>query len=109
MNNLVKCKRCKQTIIDEHFHNHICTVPVKDIKKINAEYFIQTKDSAGRTIIEVKDLDGIIREFTIIPDEKEEFNKIPYQPTFDSKKNNRRFDRTHSSNIYKLNTTAIDG
>ncbi len=79
MNNLVKCKRCKQVMIDEQFQNHVCTVELKDLKKINADYFFLTKDPIGRTVIEIKDLEGIIREFTVIPDDKN-FNKIPYHP-----------------------------
>jgi hypothetical protein len=77
--NLVTCKRCKQNMIDEQYEEHICTVLPKGDKVIDADYYIITKDSFGRDLIEIKGLDGITYKFPIIPEG--EFNKIPYDPT----------------------------
>lgn len=83
--NVTRCDKCNRSLIVEELQTHQCKEQVLDYK--------------------IKgDVLWLFNGFGWYPQKLTQ-----NQPIFDKEKNNRGFDRFPSSNIYKLNTTAIDG
>lgn len=97
MGELAQCTRCRNVIIDEEYYTHQCRPKSRGHKIIKySDYLLLKNNPKSREAyaILVVGLDGITYDFVHVPENKEH-TKIPYQPTFDSDKNNRRLDRTN--------------
>jgi len=96
MNNLIKCNRCGELLSSEFEDEHVCTIPLKDIKEIFIDHFVETKTANKEQIIIAKGLDGII--YRLIVSKTKTFSTYPTD--FDSKNNRRRLDRTFKRSFY---------
>jgi hypothetical protein len=63
MSDAFRCKRCRQTFIEEEFERHTCTPTLTSVKKIEFDYYYFTKDKMSREMIMVKGMDGILYGF----------------------------------------------
>jgi|APSaa5957512535_1039671.scaffolds.fasta_scaffold49501_2 hypothetical protein len=93
MNGVVKCSRCEKQMIDEEYLDHNCIPEIKSHKIIQFTHYYISKDSNGNTTLNLTTKDGVWLECVEISEDKER-TKIPYQPTKNSDKNNRRLNRT---------------
>ena len=108
MNDLVKCSRCRKTLIAESFRDHDCSSTYRDVKTIIIDFHTKTKDEFGREMILAKTMDGtmlrlVMNESDSIP--------IPFEPIkrkFTGDETKRGFDTTfwwvlyHNRHISRL-------
>ena len=58
--NIKECERCRKTMIEEEFPNHVCTPYLTGIKEIIIDYFYETVTKDGDRKIVAFGLDGRI-------------------------------------------------
>lgn len=103
MNDLVKCTRCNNVMMNEEYENHRCIPLIKDCKTIKFASHYIIKDENDRTIIGIRTLDGISYEFIEVPENKEH-TKISYQtPNL----NRKKFDDKTPTSDQKLIDTSV--
>lgn len=81
MNDLVKCARCKNTLIAESFDGHICTPRFRGTKTVIIDFFNIGKTSDGKTLILAKGMDGIM--YSLIVNDQPSI-PIPFNPSDES-------------------------
>jgi len=85
----MKCKKCNLSLIEEEYTTHVC---------MKAKGFEIKEDILWLS-------DGVtkypLKMSSIVEDMRTGKLKL-YQPNFDSKKNNRKFDRTLKQYSYKV-------
>ena len=74
--NLVRCSRCKSSIISEEFDTHCCAPRIKGFREIEIDFSWQHKSQDGRNLINARGLDGII--YTLV--EAKERKPLEYLP-----------------------------
>jgi hypothetical protein len=74
--DIFRCKRCKQTFIEEEFDSHVCTPTLAGVKQdIEFDYYYLTKDKMNRETIVIKGMDGILYGF--VRRQKKASDKVP--------------------------------
>ena len=79
MTELVKCTRCKKTMINEEYDQHRCMPEIKGYKTIKYTTSYSVMDEENRKVTTFRGMDGIVYDFVEIQEDKEH-TKIPYQP-----------------------------
>lgn len=59
-NNLVRCLRCRRTLIREEYEEHLCTPDHKGVKRIPIDMWSESKTDSGEPMIMAFGLDGYI-------------------------------------------------
>jgi len=91
--DILKCKRCKKTMISEEYPSHICSpIPNGKIIKIDIDYYIISKNQLGETVLMVKDLEGTSYRFTV----KDKDKLLDFLPTEYQQRNKTPDDETES-------------
>jgi len=78
MYDIVKCARCRNTLVGEAFKDHICTPRFRGSERILIDYYCKTRDDEGREIIQAKGMDGII--YSLIVSNTESV-PLPFDPS----------------------------
>jgi len=78
VSNIFKCGRCRDTFIEEEYDKHACTPTLKDVQKIEFDYYYVMKNGIGKETIVIKGMDGILYEF--VRCERLVSDKIPFLP-----------------------------
>lgn len=60
MKNIAKCNRCGSFVSAEFIDNHVCKVPINDVKKIKINYYFETKSNYKEDMIIAKGFDGVL-------------------------------------------------
>jgi hypothetical protein len=64
--DIIKCNRCKKTIISEEYSSHLCSpIPNGKIVNVDIDYFIISESQNGETLLVVKDLEGTTYRLTV--------------------------------------------
>ena len=95
MAELVKCIRCKKTMIAEEYDNHRCIPAIKGFRTIKYATSYSIRDEQNRKTTTFRGIDGIVYDFIEIPENKE-VTKILYQPIGNTIKNSTE-DETEPS------------
>jgi len=89
MNNIIKCTRCKKTLIEEEFNGHVCTPNLRGIKDILVDYYyLGQKDNDGHEFVYAKGLDGILYRLVKC------LHKTPHQPSVNTENTNHEDNST---------------
>jgi hypothetical protein len=83
MTNAFRCKRCRQTFIEEEFEKHTYTPTLTGVKNTEFDYYYFTKDQMSREMIMIKGMDGILYGF--VKREKKPSDKVPLFPSSNDK------------------------
>jgi hypothetical protein len=75
MTDVFRCKRCRQTFIQEEFEKHVCTPNLTGVKEVEFDYYYITKDQKHRETIVIKGMDGTLYGF--VRRESKPSDKIP--------------------------------
>lgn len=78
INELIKCSRCKKTMISEEFDNHNCSPILIGNRTILLDYYTKGNDENGNEMFLAKGMDGIM--YTLIVD-TEPAVPIPFNPS----------------------------
>lgn len=78
MNDLVKCSRCKKTLIAESFREHNCSTPTRDVRTIMIDFHTTTKDEMGREVILAQAMDGTL--LRLVMNDREAI-PLPFNPS----------------------------
>ena len=92
MNNIIKCQRCKKTLLGEEYDNHLCSPLANGSKIIDIDYYLIHEDELGDIYIITKTMDGLLltlrksmttteNQQYFSPTENQQRNKTPDDPT----------------------------
>lgn len=71
--NLVRCLRCRATLIREETETHECTIPHKGVRRAEVSRWWESKNERGQPLLMALGVDGFIYRLT----------QIQVKPTFE--------------------------